>query len=117
MTESEKTISEWVREQEEELDAYQAIGTVEEFKAIKQWKSDIIESFSKYDVNSVDELMKRFRELTEKAEPKKPSEIDEREEESFYYLAFICSTCKNAVTGQPYRPNYCKHCGQHLNWE
>lgn len=35
---------------------YSAIGTVEELKAIKQWKADIIESFSKYDVNSVEEL-------------------------------------------------------------
>lgn len=49
----------------ERLEEFEAIGTVEEFKAIKQWKSDIIESFSKYDVNSVDELMKRFKELTE----------------------------------------------------
>lgn len=52
----------------ERLEEFEAIGTIEEFKAIKQWKSDIIESFSKYDVNSVDELMKRFKELTEKAE-------------------------------------------------
>ena len=49
----------------EKLRDYENIGTVEELKAIKQWKSDIIESFSKYDVNSVDELMKRFKELTE----------------------------------------------------
>ena len=49
----------------QEYPKFKAIGTAEEFKAIKQWKEDIIESFSKYDVNSVDELMKRFRELTE----------------------------------------------------
>ena len=71
----------------EEIQQYRAIGTVSE-----------------------------FRELKEKATEKKPSEIDERAEESFYYLAFLCPTCGNAVIGQPYRPNNCKHCGQKLDW-
>lgn len=57
-----------------------------------------------------------FRELKEKATAKKPSEIDERAEESFYYLAFMCPTCVRSVIGQPYRPNNCKHCGQKLDW-
>jgi predicted RNA-binding Zn-ribbon protein involved in translation (DUF1610 family) len=48
--------------------------------------------------------------------PKKPLEIEEREEPDFYYLAFLCPTCNEAVIGQPYRPNNCKHCGQALDW-
>lgn len=47
---------------------------------------------------------------------KKPTEKDERSETDFYYLAFVCPNCNESVTGQPYRPNYCKHCGQALDW-
>ena len=47
---------------------------------------------------------------------KKSTAIDERIGESYYYLAFVCPTCDEAVIGQPYRPNYCKHCGQKLDW-
>ena len=94
----------------EEVQAYRAIGTVEEFKAIKQWKEDVIESFSKYDVNSVDELMKRFRELTEKAEPKKPYEHNFYEE-SHYYL---CPECRNILSSNQ---NFCEECGTAIDWE
>lgn len=89
----------------DELHAYRAIGTVEEFKAIKQWKSDIIKSFSKYDVNSVDELMKRFRELTEKAEPKKPI-IDDSGHEVYK----LCPTCRAHLIGTI----CCGRCGQRI---
>ena len=47
---------------------------------------------------------------------KKLTAIDERIGESYYYLAFVCPTCDETVIGQPYRPNYCKHCGQKLDW-
>ena len=50
----------------EEIQQYKAIGTADEFKAIKQWKADITEFFSKYNVNSVLQMTKRFSELTEK---------------------------------------------------
>lgn len=50
------------------VNEYSAIGTAEEFKAIKQWKADITEFFSKYNVNSVLQMTKRFSELTEKEE-------------------------------------------------
>lgn len=53
----------------------------------------------------------------EKQVPKTPQEVDEREGEDYYYLAFICPSCGDAVIGQPYRPNFCKHCGQALNWD
>lgn len=37
-------------------------------------------------------------------------------DEDFYYLSFVCPSCDEAVIGQPYRPNHCKHCGQALDW-
>jgi uncharacterized CHY-type Zn-finger protein len=47
---------------------------------------------------------------------KKPIEIDEREKDDFYYLSFICGSCLESVFGQSYRPSYCKHCGQKIDW-
>ncbi len=55
-------------------------------------------------------------EALEKQIPKKPIEVEEREEVDFYYLAFMCPCCNEDVIGQPYRPNNCKHCGQKLDW-
>ena len=52
----------------------------------------------------------------EKQIAKKPTEVDERIEEDYYYLSFLCPNCGGSVTGQPYRPDYCKHCGQKLDW-
>lgn len=78
----------------EEVQAYRAIGTVEEFKAIKQWKADIIEDFSKYDVNSVDELMQKFKEMTEKAEPKKTIEkFKPYSEDVGFSSDMLCPNC------------------------
>ena len=48
--------------------------------------------------------------------PKKPSEVKEYEDESYYRLDFLCPNCNTAVIGQPYRPKHCKHCGQELDW-
>ena len=45
-------------DQQYELQTFQAVGTIEQFKAIIQWKSDIIEDFCKYDANSFEELIK-----------------------------------------------------------
>ena len=96
-----------------ERHAYRAIGTVEELNALKQWKSDIIESFSKYDVNSVDELMKRFKELAEKAEPKKPNKIErKRDEYGFIYQLGECPLCGKMVTDD----RQCCDCGQRLDF-
>ena len=56
----------------------------------------------------------------EKQKPKKPIDIEEREESienGFYYLAFVCPSCDEPVIGQPYRPKFCKHCGQKLDWQ
>lgn len=60
--------------------------------------------------------VKFIKDALEKQIPKKPIEIDEREDNNFYYLSFMCPTCNKAVIGQPYRPNNCKHCGQAIDW-
>lgn len=44
-----------------ELLEYQAIGTVEQLKAIKQWKSDVMEGFCKYDASSFEEIVVNAR--------------------------------------------------------
>lgn len=62
------------------------------------------------------ELKKVTVEALKKQIAMKPEEVDEREDFDFYYLAFLCPSCDEAVIGQPYRPNYCKHCGQKLDW-
>ena len=62
------------------------------------------------------ELQRVTVEALKKQVAKKPVEVDEREDFDFYYLAFLCPSCKEAVIGQPYRPKYCKHCGQKLDW-
>ena len=105
-----------------DLGEYQQIGTIEEFKALKQWKSDIIESFSKYDVNSVDELMKRFRELTEKAEPKKQGNVhDLGSHLRLSNVGFLCCGATNKDIRYPLISlrdlDYCPRCGQRLDWE
>lgn len=48
--------------------------------------------------------------------PKKPSEVDEKQDGLFYLLSFMCPACNEPVIGQPYRPKHCKHCGQKLDW-
>ena len=58
----------------------------------------------------------KIRIALEKQNAKKPNEIDERAEDDFYYLAFVCPSCHYPIHGQPYRPDYCKHCGQKLDW-
>lgn len=54
----------------------------------------------------------------EKQIPKKVDEFMERSEEfsSFYKLDFMCPSCLKATICQPYKPKYCKHCGQKLDW-
>lgn len=56
-------------------------------------------------------------EALEKQMPKKPTETQEFEDGTFYRIDFMCPSCNTSVIGQPYKPNYCKHCGQKLDWE
>lgn len=62
----------------------------------------------------------------EKQIPKRPVETkvnffmnleNIKELEDVCRLDFICPNCYEAVVGQPYTPNHCKHCGQKLDWE
>lgn len=55
-------------------------------------------------------------EALEKQIPKKPSEVIEFEDGTFYRLDYMCTACNSATYGQPYKPKYCKHCGQALDW-
>lgn len=57
-----------------------------------------------------------MKDATVKQIPKKPVDIDIKEDGDTYCLAFICPSCRIAVIGQPYKPNHCKHCGQKLDW-
>lgn len=75
-----------------------------------------LQSYADSSWGDLNDAFKAAIAALEKQTPKKPQDVDEREGESYYYLAFICPSCAQAVIGQPYRPNYCKHCGQSLNW-
>lgn len=55
-------------------------------------------------------------EALEKQIPKKPYDVTEKEYDDFYYLGFICPSCNEAAVYQPYRPKFCKHCGQRIDW-
>lgn len=81
--------------------------TEERDLAVKQLNSIGLELGDKTD---------RVKAAVEKQTPKKVVEMNENGDGDFYWLAFMCPTCDNAVIGQPYRPNNCKHCGQALDW-
>lgn len=75
-----------------------------------------LKSYADASWGGLNETLQAAIAALEKQTPKKPQEVDEQEGESYYYLSFICPSCDQAVIGQPYRPNYCKHCGQALDW-
>lgn len=62
--------------------------------------------------------MKNAIEALEKQIPKKPTEVHEKVDKysSFYSLSFMCPSCETAVIFQSYKPKYCKHCGQKIQW-
>lgn len=99
----------------EEIQQYRTTGmTAEQIKEMQMdycAKSVVLEEYRA--VGTLEEC----REAVERMKPKKPYDVEEREETDFYYLAFMCPSCNEAVIGQPYRPNYCKHCGQAIDWE
>lgn len=57
--------------------------------------------------------IERFRELTEKAEPKKPLNIRPNDTLS---AIFDCPSCGRTQKIQ-YQGFHCKECGQNLDWE
>ena len=48
----------------------------------------------------------------EKQIPKKPTDYNEEDGS----IDFLCPNCDGTVYRQPYKPNYCKHCGQKIDW-
>lgn len=54
-----------------------------------------------------------LRELIEKATPKKPTEADVSEENS--YCAWLCPICGRTHINN-YPLNYCSDCGQKIDW-
>ena len=102
-------------------DAYSA-EAIEELKKKIQDKAIALDKYGEYYSilqNCLDErgACALAIQALEKQVPKKPYDVDEREGDSFYYLGFMCPSCNKAIIGQPYRPNYCKHCGQALDWK
>lgn len=107
----------------EEIQQYREIGTIEEFKDLKEKDKDcIVKHLAKecsYNETGCSDCKgkERIRIALEKQVPKKPIEIDEKQDGLFYLLPFMCPACNEPVIGQPYKPKCCKHCGQKLDWE
>ena len=59
------------------------------------------------------EYENKMKELSEKATPKKPTEADASEENS--YCAWLCPTCGRTHINN-YPLNYCSDCGQKIDW-
>jgi predicted RNA-binding Zn-ribbon protein involved in translation (DUF1610 family) len=79
--------NEYLKQLFEEVEQYRSLGTVEELK-----------------------------EAREKQIPKKPTEVNEIIYGTFYRMDFMCPSCGTANIENPYKPKYCKHCGQALKW-
>jgi hypothetical protein len=105
----------------EELEAYRAIGTVEELKALKNkhiGKDNMVISSSDLMtiLNSDSEELKQYKEVGTVEEFKAlkekhtPMELDEHnfQDEPHHYL---CPVCRNIVS---HNQNYCEECGQAL---
>ena len=83
---------------------------------------ETIKELKKYDDEYAfnDDFVDAIRLAAQVFEKQMPMRVEEKqvvEDEAFYNLDFLCPACKNAVIGQPYKPSYCKHCGQALKWE
>lgn len=98
----------------EEIQEYRAIGTVEEFKALK-------------DINRIaDNLSKmeriEFKALKEKNEPKKPY-IQQIVKDFREHDCYECPNCDCFVgyvsefQEEHYQDIYCPNCGQKLDWQ
>lgn len=90
-----------------ENQAYRAIGTVEELQKMKADYAEAIIDWRQYKKIGT---IERFRELTEKAEPKKPIEHNFYEEAHYY----LCPNCNNIINGDQ---NFCEECGTAIDWE
>ena len=67
---------------------------------------DLDDGFHNLNNNDVDKIVAVFKELVDKATPKKPPKHDKA----------VCPTCNSKANyGHPYT-EYCCHCGQALDW-
>ena len=69
-----------------------------------------------YNQSEVWSAVNMASEALEKQIPKKVDEYKVFEDGAFYNIDFVCPACGWAVIGQPYEPDFCKHCGQALDW-
>ena len=99
-------LAEWLKE----LEQYRTLGTVEE---IIKHRDNLEQENHEY---SCIGTMEELKEAREKQVAKKPTDFCIKDVGSCRRVDLICPTCNNAIVGQPYRPNYCKHCGQALKW-
>ncbi len=112
----------------DDWNAYRAIGTVEELKSMKENGSFSGSELAQIAVqlNQLKEYKKigaieRFRELIEKAEPKKPiySDFDKNELEEIIPYKSTCPTCGFEFefgTWNDEENHHCE-CGQHMDWQ
>lgn len=103
-------------EETKELEQYRAIGTVEEIKSFKDdfWKLN--EMCREY---STIGTIERFRELTEKAEPKKVAMKPLRDYDSERDANWCsCPNCFRGIGWEYERHfNFCNECGTEFDWE
>lgn len=64
-------------------------------------------------MNKYKEALDILGELVEKATPKKPTEADVSEQNS--YCAWLCPTCGRTHINN-YPLNFCSDCGQKIDW-
>ena len=72
-----------------------------------------IEDTSRIDLHP--EEVQMCMDALEKQIAKKPLDVNVTELKSGVWIDLLCPTCEQSIVGQPYRPNYCKHCGQKLD--
>lgn len=97
-------------------DAYKAIGTVEQIKAIKalcEKQEKLISAKNKQlaDYEAIGTI-EEFKVLKEKSEPKGPIIIDNRLNE----IEWKCPVCGLNVIEEPPCQEYCQRCGNKLDW-
>ena len=97
----------------EEIPRYRDLGTIDELAEMQVQYNYLSSKIKKYEsIGTVEEC----RTAVERMKPRKPSEVDEKQDGLFYIISFMCPACNESVIGQPYKPKHCKHCGQALDW-
>jgi len=102
----------------EEVEQYRATGLTPSMvhdliKSCKAHEKNALENAHIVDEYRAIGTIERFRELTEKAEPKKPLNI--RPNDTLAAI-FDCPSCGRTQKIQ-YQGFHCKECGQNLDWE